>query len=240
MATTLTYDDYVSTMGNILVIDSPTTDTDFQQILPSMISYAEDRIQNDLDLIAAFARTTISLSANTSTGTIPTSSPDMYIVNSVNVITPAATNPDSGTRNPCQRVSVEMLNAMWPLATYTALPQNYAILNDTTIIFGPTPDAAYKAELVGVVTLEPISDTNPTNWISINLPELLIAASCVFGFGWQRDFGQQSGDPNASMSWEVQYQALLKSDLVQEARKKAVSSGWTAFSPAPLATPPRA
>ena len=233
MATALTYTDYVAAMANILVIDD-VANTDYVQILPSMISYAEDRIQNDLDLIATFGTSTISLSANTPSGTIPTG---MYIVNSVNVITPAATNPDSGTRNPLQRLSVEQLHYIWPDATDTDVPQNYAILNDTTIILAPTPDAAYKAEVIGVSTLTPISGSNATNWISINLPELLIAASCVFGFGWQRDFGQQSGDPSASMSWESQYQALLKSDMVQEFRKKAQSSGWTPFSPSPLASP---
>lgn len=236
MATALTYTDYVATMANLLVIDD-VANTEFVQILPAMISYAEDRIQNDLDLIATFGSSTISLSANNPAGTIPTG---MYIVDSINVITPAATNPDSGTRNPLQRLSVEQLHFIWPDATDTDLPQNYAILNDTTIILAPTPDAAYKAEVIGVSTLTPISGTNATNFISINLPELLIAASCVFGFGWQRDFGQQSSDPNASTSWESQYQALLKSDLVQEARKKAVSSAWTPYSPAPLATPPRA
>jgi hypothetical protein len=233
MATALTYTTYTETMANLLVMDD-VANTEFVQILPAMISYAEDRIQNDLDLIAAFGAETITLTGGTPTGTIPTG---MYIVDSINIVTPAGTAPDSGVRHPTQRMSVEQLHYIWPDSTVRDMPQYYAILNDTDIIFAPVPDDAYKAEVIGVSTLTPISGSNATNWISINLPELLIAASCVFGFGWQRDFGQQSGDPSASISWESQYQALLKSDTVQEFRKKAQSAGWTPFSPSPLASP---
>src|SRR5665213_2197960 len=228
-------------MQNLLVIDSP-TNTDFVQILPSMIDYANNRIQNDLDLIAAKSRATATLVSGTQSATIPSDSGSLQIdiIDSVNLITPAATAPDAGTRNPLQRLSVEALNWMWPTVTATGQPQNYAILSDQIALFGPAPDAAYKAEFIGQVNLTPLSASLTTTWITTDLPELFIAASMVYGTGFQRDFGSQTGDPQAAMSWETQYQSLLKADTVQEFRKFSRSSAWQPFSPSPLAPPPRA
>lgn len=227
---------YEATMRNMLVVDS-STNAAWVQIVPQMISYAEHRIQADLDLIATNTSDTVPLAAGQRTVDIPGC---IYIVNSVNLITPSFSQPDKGTRTPLQRVSVEAMNWMWPNATATGAPQNYAILNDLTCILGPVPDAPYKAEFYGVFQLTPISSTNPTNWISINMPDVLIAASAVFGFGWLQNFGAQADDPKSAMSWESQYQLLLKSETVQAYRQYARSSAWQPMSPTPLATPPRA
>ncbi|MFA5058725.1 MAG: hypothetical protein WC485_11470 [Opitutaceae bacterium] len=227
----MTFDEYEATMRNLLVVDGP-TNAAWVQILPQMISYAEHRIQADLDLIATNTSETVPLTTGRRTVAIPTC---IYIVNSVNLITPSATQPDQGERVPLQRLSVEAMNFMWPSATDTGAPQNYAILNDTTCILGPVPDAAYKAEFYGIFQLTPISAERPSNWISVNMPDVLIAASMVFGAGWQRDFGSQAEDPKLGLSWEAQYQSLLKSETVQAYRQYARSSAWQPMSPSPLA-----
>lgn len=238
----MNYADYVLTMQNLLVVDSP-TETNFVQILPSMIDYANNRIQNDLDLIASYSSATATLVAGTREVTIPNDSGSLQInvIDSINLITPAATAPNAGTRNALQRVSVEALNWMWPSGSTgdRGQPLNYAVLSDQTALFGPSPDAAYKAEFVGSVRLAPISVSNTTTWINDNLPELFVAASMIYGSGWQRDFGAQTSDPQASSSWGAQYDALLQSDTVQEARKMSRSSAWTPYQPSPLANPPR-
>jgi hypothetical protein len=48
-----------------------------------------------------------------------------------------------------------------------------------------------------------------------------------------------SDDPAMAQSYEAQYQTLLKGAVVEEARKKFESSGWTSQSPSPVATPSR-
>lgn len=238
----MNYTDTVATLANLLVMDS-VLNVEFQQILPSMLEYSSNRIQNDLDLIASVSTATAAMVAGTRQVTIPddAGSLQINIINSVNLITPAATLPDAGTRNALQRVSVEALNYMWPsgLTPDRGQPVNYAVLNDQIALFGPFPDAAYKAEFVGVVRLAPISVSNTTTWITDNLPELFIAASMVYGTGWQRDFGAQTSDPQAGMSWEQTYQNLLQSAGVQEFRKFSRSSAWQPVSPSPLANPPR-
>lgn len=231
----MNYTSYEATMRNLLVIDSA-SNAAWVQILPSMIEYAEHRIEADLDLIATTTSDTVPCTAGRRIVDIPDC---IYIVNSVNLISPAQTQPDNGERIPLQRVSVEAMNYMWPTAADTGTPQNYAILNDTVCILGPTPDAAYKAEFYGILQLTPLSSTNQTNWISVNMPDLLIAASMVFGAGWQRDFGAQSDDPRVSQSWEAQYQSLLKSETVQALRQFSRANAWSPFQPNPVASPPR-
>lgn len=216
------------------------TDPTFQTILPRMIEYSENRINSDLDLISTVTTANAICQANNRNLTMPEC---IYIVENVNIITPTATNPDFGTRNPLERMSVAMMNYTWPTAasiststsTAGSVPDYFAVLNADTILLAPAPDANYKAEVVGIFIPDPLSATNTETYISQFLPELFIAASMVFGAGYQRDFGATSDDPQRAQSWENQYQLLLKSDMVQEFRKKSQSSQWSPYSPTPLA-----
>lgn len=228
----MTYSEYIATMQNLLVIDSA-SNAAFVQILPSMIDYAEHRIQSDLDLIATNSSDTVQCVVGRRTVDIPSC---FLIVNSVNIVTPSATRPDSGLRNPLQRISVEAMNWMWPESGAVDVPQNYAVLNATTVILGPVPDAAYKAEFYGIFQLTPISATNPSNWISVNMPNVLITASMVYGTGWQQNFSAEGYTGTAaSASWESQYKTLLASEGVQSYRQYARSAAWQPMSPSPLA-----
>lgn len=208
-----------------------------------MIEYAENRINADLDLISTVTSENAICKANNRNLEMPC---DIYIVENLNIITPSATNPDFGTRHPVERVSVAMMNYIWPTAAATStststsgsVPDYYAVFNADTILLAPAPDTNYKAEVVGIFIPDPLSVTNKETYISEFLPELFVAASMIFGAGYQRDFGSQADDPKMAQSWENQYQLLLKSDMVQEFRKKSQSSQWTPYSPTPLA--PRA
>ena len=64
-------------------------------------------------------------------------------------------------------------------------------------------------------------------------------ASMIYISAYQRNFGRASDDPQMAMTYESQYQALLKSAVVEEARKKFDASGWSSQSPATVATPSR-
>lgn len=50
----LTYSQYVTTIANLATMD--TANTDFVQILPSSIDYAEDRIYRELDMLVENVR----------------------------------------------------------------------------------------------------------------------------------------------------------------------------------------
>jgi len=84
-----------------------------------------------------------------------------------------------------------------------------------------------------------IGNGNGVSFISQYLPDLLIMASMIYISAYQRNFGRQSDDPQMAQSYESQYQTLLKSATVEEARKKFEAAAWSSQSPAQVASPTR-
>jgi hypothetical protein len=219
---------------------APFVDSNANLIFPRAIEQAEQRIYRELDLITTQTSQTAALTANIRNIAIPGG---ILIVHELNVVTPAATQPDAGTRNPVQRVSLAFLNAVCPAAAATlgspSIPKYYALLDDVDVRVGPAPDAAYVAEFIGIIRPPPMTNSNPTTWLGTNLPDLFLAGVNVFMAGYQRDFGAQSDNPQMALSWEAAFQELKKSATVEEARRKAQSAQWQPYTPTPLATPPR-
>ena len=61
----------------------------------------------------------------------------------------------------------------------------------------------------------------------------------IYISGYQRNFGRANDDPQMAVTYESQYNTLLKGAAVEEARKKFEASGWSSQSPSPVATPSR-
>lgn len=227
----ITYDQYVPAMATLLSVDSP-TEVNYVAILPRMIEYAEDRLYRELDLIATNTEGVGDMIAGQRTVVVPDS---VLIVQSAAVVTPAGVLPAAGKRNPLQRVSLEFMNYVWPSGAEQGVPLYYTMQTDALIAVAPTPDDVYKISAWGPVRPEPLSSSNQTTWLTDNLPDLFIAASMVFGSGYQRNFGAQSDDPKMAQSWENQYQLLMRSGSTDEMRRKAASVAWQPYSPTPLA-----
>lgn len=218
----LTYNSYVEQIRRLAVVEA--NDSEFAAIIPGMIDYAEQRIYRELNLLATDdADGTQSCVAGQRTLALPVSP---YFVNltGVNIITPAATAPDSGTRNPLLPVSKHYIDAVYGSSSTAGVPIMFAMLDDQTVIFGPWPSAAYRVEFVGSIRPAPLSQDNTTTFISQRLPDLLIAASMIYFAGYQRDFGQQSDDPKLAQSWELQYKTLVASADTEEMRKRFLSA----------------
>ena len=127
-------------------------------------------------------------------------------------------------------------------------PQNFAVVGaaagaDWTpavqVLLGPAPDATYTLTGYGTQRETTLSATYPTTFISQNLPDLFWAASMIFWSGYTKNFGAMADNPQQSVSWEAEYQRLLKGGAVEEARKKFQAQGWQAQAPTPTATPAR-
>lgn len=224
----------------------PTSDANFQAILPTLIDYAEGRIYRDLDLVAATVTDgSNSLSAGSRNFTLPTTVGTFLIVTAMNVITPASTAPDSGTRTPLIPVSREFLDLTWPSGTGATVPQyfNLTTLSLTAgqnqVVVGPWSDAAYRVEVVGKIQPTALSASNTTTYLTTNLPDLFLAASMVAMSGFMRNYGSQADDPKMAMSWEQQYQTLLKSADTWQARARFGAASWTAKQVEPQALPQR-
>lgn len=233
----LTYAQYVTTVATMAVIDP--TNAAFLAILPNAIDYTELRIQRDIDLLATVSsNTTTSLTANQRALTFTQGL--FATIQDVNVLTPVGTsNPNAATRNPCLPVAKEFLDYTYPSSAGATIPTWFAMLNQNTLYFGPWPDQAYTVELVGTVRFTPLSSSNTTNFLSLYTPDLYVQASMIYISQFQRQFGAAANDPQMPGSYEAQYQTLLKSAAVEEARKKFQSVAWTSQSPSPVATPSR-
>tara|TARA_R110000822_G_scaffold34170_3_gene97384 strand:+ start:331 stop:1059 length:729 start_codon:yes stop_codon:yes gene_type:complete len=241
MTTGLTYSTYKTQIATLAVVAE--TDTAFITILPQMITYAENRIYRDLDfLFTSTSVTGYSLTAGLRSLTIPEGT--LVVSEQINILTPAGqTNPDGGsvTRNGCLPTTKEFLDAVYGSNTSAnrAMPRYFVPFNDNLFLFGPVPDAAYGVEIIGTYRPASLSSSNTETFISKYLPDVFIMASMIYVSGYQRNFGRANDDVQMAVTYESQYQTLLKGAAVEEARKKFQASAWSSQGPAPIATPSR-
>ena len=233
------YSQYQAGLANLLVI--PSSDPNYQTVLPNVIDDAEQRIYRDLDLLnTIIIDSSAAFATGTRSFTLPAANGTFVVTEHVYAITPAGTvNPDNGTRNVLNPASRDVLDVLFPSSTASGVPQYFAMSTQGRIIVAPWPDQAYQAEVHGTVRPTPLGSTNVTTLLTQYFPDLFMAASMVFGAGYQKNFGQAVDDPKAAVTWESHYQTLLQSAQVEEARKKFTSQGWSSKQPAQLATPPR-
>jgi hypothetical protein len=248
MTTGLSYDgsvagtsSYVAQIANMAVVDP--ANPEFLLMLPQAITYAENRMYRDLDFLVTSASETYTLTAGNRK--LQLVGYPFVVSEQINIITPAGeVDPDgaNATRNPCLPVTKEFLDAVYGSSAVAnrGLPQYFAPFNDNLFYLGPAPDAAYTVEVVGTERPASMSDTNLSTFISLYLPDLFIMASMIYVAAYQRNFSSAGGnDPQMPVTYETQYQTLLKGATVEEARKKYEASGWTSQSPSVVATPTR-
>lgn len=236
----LDYNSWVATIANLTANDP--TNTEFLQILPAIIDYAEGRIYRDLDLLSTVVvNNSTTLMANTRDFTLPSPTQGTYdIVDQINLF-------ENDSRTPLTPVSREVLDMLWPsssAASITTRPSVFAMTSsdmssNLTLSVGPVSGQDVGIEVLGRVKPTPLSASNTTTYLTSQLPDLFIAGSMIFATGWQKNFGGQSDDPRMGASWETQYQALLSDADQNAARQKFAGTSWTSKRPEPAAAPQR-
>jgi hypothetical protein len=257
MTTGLSYDgtvsgttSYVTQISTMAVVDP--TNTEFLAILPQAITYAENRICRDLDfLFTSVANSSYTVAANSRTITVPAANfypsenGTLVVCEQINLITPAGTsNPDSSIRVPLLPVTKEFLDAVYGASAQTGQPKYFCPFGDGessyTFLVGPYSNATYYVEIVGTYRPSSLSATNLTTFISLYLPDIFIMASMVYISAYQRNFSSASGnDPQMPVTYESQYQTLLRSAIAEENRKKQEAAAWSSQSTSQSATPTR-
>lgn len=219
-----TYASYTAALQT-LVASTP-VDVPFNTILPSCIDWAEQEIYRELNLLyATQGDYSIILTPGQRQQAIPNS---FVVIDQVNALTPAGSNAVNGTRSPVTPTSLAALNFMWPGGgAVTGVPQDFAMLDQWTMILGPQPDAAYMMEVIGTFRPAPLSASNTSTFLTDRLPDLFLAASMVFFSGYMRNFGSQASDPQMGMSWQQQYDKHLASAMLEENRKRFWASSWS-------------
>jgi len=235
----MNYNEFVQQIATMAVV--PTTDTNYQIILPQMINYAELRMQRDLDFLSTqISNSSYSFTSGNGTLTIPTS--QFVVMETFEVI------DNSGNSSALLPVGKEFIQNVYGTGSTQGLPQYFAVyggdtattgLTSQNMIVGPIPDSTYSVRLTGTVRSAPLSATNTQTYISVYLPDMFIMASMIYISAYQRNFGRLNDDPAMAQTYESQYQGLLKSAMVEENRKKFESAAWTSYSPAPFAAPTR-
>jgi len=237
MTTGLTYSQYVTQIATLAVVDP--NDTAFQTILPQMITYAENRMYRDLDfLFTSTATTAYGLTVGSRQIAVPAG---VFVVpEQINVITPMGTaSPDTGVRNPLLPTTKEFLDQVYNNSQQRGLPKYFCPFDDYTFLVGPYPDQNYMCEIIGTVRPDSLSASNTTTFISLYLPDLFIMASMIYVSDYQRNFGRANDDPQMAVTYESQYQTLLKGALTEENRKKFEAAAWSSQSMSPVSTPTR-
>lgn len=242
-----TYSNLLADVSNAVVIEP--TDANFLAQFPQFINAAEGRIVRELNLVAANVRdSSASTTAGVRNFNLPTSIGTFLIVTDINVITPASTAPESGTRVRLTPVSLAVLDWTFPSSTGATVPTQFAYITQDTfispaqsqIVFGPWPDATYRVEVIGVVQPAALSATNTTTWLSVNLYDVLFKATMVEAVGYQQNFGAAGADnPQMATTWEAAYKTSRDSAMTYQARARFAAGSWTAQPVEPTAVPQR-
>jgi len=257
MTTGLSYDgsvsgttSYVTQISTMAVVDP--ANTAFLAILPQAITYAENRICRDLDfLFTSVSNSSYSVSSGSRTITVPSANfypsenGTLVVCEQINLLTPSgATDPDSAIRVPLLPVTKEFLDVVYGSSSSTGQPKYFCPFGDGesnyTFLVGPYADQSYYVEIVGTYRPASLSVSNPTTFISLYLPDLMIMASMIYISAYQRNFSSASGnDPQMPVTYETQYQTLLRSAVAEENRKKQEAAAWSSQSVSTSATPTR-
>jgi len=144
-------------------------DDAFVDQIPTFIALAENRIATDMKQQGF---------QSVVTGTLPLTSslakPSFW----KETISFMYTN-EAGESTPLFLRPLEYLRNYWPNPTLTDAPRFYADYNATHFLFAPTPAVAFTFELVYYARLQPLSATNDSNWMTLNVPQALLAACMV-------------------------------------------------------------
>lgn len=222
-----TYSSLVTILAERLSVSA--TDADFLTDLPTIIDDAEQRCYRDLDLLATVVRDqSATTTANSRTFTLPTASGRFVVLDEVSVMV-------NSVRYPCVRASKEVIDYLWPgetAATASTIPNQFAMISDQTIIFGPPPGGTWTVECIGTIRPAALSASNTTTFLTSYLSDLFLAACMVSATGGLlRNYGAASDDPRMAISWDGEYNKRLASANAEEMRRRYGSSSWIAKTP---------
>lgn len=106
---------------------------------------------------------------------------------SFHVLADAAGTATGSIRYPCFERPYSFIRAYTPNQSTTGRPKFYADMGANQIIVAPSPSAAFTFELAYYERLAPLSDSNTTNYLTANAPQLLLYATLLESAPYLRD-----------------------------------------------------
>ena len=117
-----------------------------------------------------------------------------------------------GERQPVFLRKYEYLREYWPDATATGVPAYYADYDYTHWLVAPTPAAAYTFEILYYQRLQPLDDTNQTNWFTEYAPQALLYGSLLQAMPFLKN------DDRIPM-WQAQYQQIIQTLKTEDVQR---------------------
>jgi hypothetical protein len=256
----LSYNSWVEQIG-VLVPVGTTIGTDeanhfddvnLDNAASSILSYAENRIQRDLDMLPAQTSNSYTLTPGNYIFPLPAN--DFVIVN--RVVIEQLNGSQVISTQPLLEVSQEFIQNCYGGLSTSGTPQYFAMVGDNwgnggtvnnNISLGPTPNFAYTIRVHGLIRTPSLytysaggAASTQYTYISTYYPDLLITASMIYVAGhFQKNFSSTSDSQDAPLNYEKQYQILRTGAIQEENRKKGQGSGWSSYSTPVSATPTR-
>lgn len=213
------------------------TNADWLAQVPVFIFSAENRILRDLDLLSArVTDSTGTVTPNSRIFVLPTAAGIFQDVETLALI------DANGIRMPpLLPLSKEIMDAAYPdehAVGAPSVPKYWAPYNASEVLVGPAPGFAFGVQVYGVQFPASLSEENTTTFISVNLPDLMLAAEMIDVSAWCKNFGAMSDNPAQARDWNQEYERLKGLALPWELRRKVQASGWSTRLPNPAANPP--
>jgi len=198
MAASMTYTSLVDDIASYL----ERSDAQTLAKIPTFIMLAEQVIASEIKFLG-------NLTVNNSTmviGEAVIAKPARWHKTvSVNVVV-------AGERQPVFLRKYEYLREYWPDATATSVPAYYADYDYTHWLVAPTPAAAYTFEILYYQRLQPLDDTNQTNWFTEYAPQALLYGALLQAMPFLKN------DERIPM-WQAQYQQIIQTLKTEDVQR---------------------
>ena len=155
--------------------------TEFSNEIDKFIDLAELRISRDVITPEFKRKVTSAFTANDPFLTMPT---DLVTLEHLQVI-------NSNVRTLLLLKSDEFITEYWPNRTSTGIPKYYTYFDTSTIYVAPTPSSNLSLELSYKRRLPALSDSNTSNWTSINAADALLYACLIEASVFNRNYNLQ-------------------------------------------------
>lgn len=110
--------------------------------------------------------------------------------------------------------TLEYVRNYWPDASLESEPVYYAEYDYNNFLIAPTPDQDYDFELIYYARLNPLTDTNETNWMSVNAPQLLLFKCMYHAQLFLKNYDKADW-------WQAQYANALASLKLEDTDRKS-------------------
>lgn len=194
---------YASLSDDILGYSERPADARLIDQIPRIILMAESECASDLKVLGNELVVTGTMNA----GNPVVEKPSYWrSTTSMTLVTAA------GERKPLKKRAYEYLRNYWPDQTQQDEPSFYADYNYNNILVAPTPNAAFEFELIYHARLDPLSESNQTNWTTQTAPQLLLYCAMYHASLFLKNFDK-------AVVWKGSYDAALNSLGREDARR---------------------